>query len=115
ILGRTDDMLIVRGVNVFPSQVERVLLEFDEVAPQYQIVVDRKKHELDTFEVLVEAVESFSQADDPARLESLENRIQHRLHEALVTHCKVSVLKPRSIERSTGKAARVVDRRKIGG
>jgi len=60
VLGRTDDMLIVRGVNVFPSQVEKVLLEFDEVAPQYQIVVDRKKHELDTFEVLVEGTESFA-------------------------------------------------------
>ncbi len=115
VLGRTDDMLIVRGVNVFPSQVEKVLLEFDEVAPQYQIVVDRKKHELDTFEVLVEAAESFSQANDPPRLEALQKNIQHRLHEALVIHCKVSVVKPRSLERSTGKAARVVDRRKISG
>ncbi|HEY6170394.1 MAG TPA: AMP-binding protein, partial [Verrucomicrobiae bacterium] len=115
VLGRTDDMLIVRGVNVFPSQVEKVLLEFGEVAPQYQIVVDRKRHELDSFEVRVEGTETFSKSAGPARLDELEKRIQHRLHEALVIHCKVTVMKPRSLERSIGKAVRVVDRRKLGG
>ena len=110
VLGRTDDMLVVRGVNVFPSQVEKVLLEFDEVAPQYQIVVDRKRHELDTFEVLVEGTDSFERTHS----KELEEKIQKRLHEVLLIHCKATVMKPRSIERSIGKAVRVVDRRKPG-
>ena len=109
VLGRTDDMLIVRGVNVFPSQVEKVLLEFDEVAPQYQIIIDRKRHELDSFEVLVEGLDSFDRTFGV----ELEGKIQKRLLDALLIHCKVTVMKPRSLERSAGKAVRVLDRRKL--
>jgi phenylacetate-CoA ligase len=113
VLGRTDDMLIVRGVNVFPSQIEKLLLEFDELAPQYQIIVDRPRHQLDTLEVQVEATDAFFQSADSTRVIDLEKRIQKHLHGALVVHGKITVLKPHSLERSIGKAKRVVDRRNL--
>jgi phenylacetate-CoA ligase len=113
VLGRTDDMLIVRGVNVFPSQIERVLLEFSELEPHYQIIVDRGKHELDTLEVWVEGADSLFMPVDTDHIEELEQRIKTRLQEALIIGCTVKLMKPRTIERSLGKAVRVVDRRQL--
>jgi phenylacetate-CoA ligase len=113
VLGRTDDMLIVRGVNVFPSQIERVLLEFGELEPHYQIIVDRGRHELDTLEIWVEAADDLFMPVDIDRLEALAQGIQTRLKEALVIHCTVKLMKPRTIERSQGKAVRVVDKRQL--
>ncbi|MBN1995230.1 MAG: phenylacetate--CoA ligase [Anaerolineae bacterium] len=113
VLGRTDDMLIIRGVNVFPSQIERVLLEFSELEPHYQIMVDRGRHELDTVEIWVEGVDRLFMPVDPQRLETLEKEIEERLHQALVIHCTVKLMKPQSIERSLGKAKRVIDRRQL--
>jgi phenylacetate-CoA ligase len=113
VLGRTDDMLIVRGVNVFPLQIERVLLEFSELEPHYQIIVDRGKHELDTLEIWVEGIDSLFMPIDPHRIERLEREIEERLHESLIISCTVKLMKPQSIERSLGKAKRVVDKREL--
>jgi phenylacetate-CoA ligase len=111
ILGRTDDMLIVRGVNLFPSQVEQVLLRIDGVEPHYQILVDRKD-QLDYLEVRVEMNESLF-SDEVKFIETKEKEIEHALQEALLVHSKVKLVEPRSIERSEGKAKRIVDKRKI--
>lgn len=113
VLGRTDDMLIVRGVNLFPSQIERVLLEFKEVEPHYQIIVDRGRHELDTLEIWVEAIDALFMPVDTARVEALQKRIQARLREVLIIHSTVKLMKPRTIERSQGKAVRIVDKRRL--
>jgi phenylacetate-CoA ligase len=113
VLGRTDDMLIVRGVNVFPSQIERVLLDFSELEPHYQIIVDRGKHELDTLEIWVEGIDSLFMPVDPHRIENLEQKIKERLKESLIISCTVKLMKPQSIERSLGKAKRVVDKRQL--
>ncbi|MCL4298690.1 MAG: phenylacetate--CoA ligase [Anaerolineae bacterium] len=114
VLGRTDDMLIVRGVNVFPSQIERVLLEFGELEPHYQIIVDRGRHELDTLEVWVEGADSLFMPVETQLIQELEQKIKIRLHEALIINCSVKLMKQRSLERSMGKAVRVVDKRKMG-
>jgi phenylacetate-CoA ligase len=113
VLGRTDDMLIVRGVNVFPSQIERVLLEFSDLEPHYQIIVDRGQHELDTLEVWVEGADRLFMPVDTRHIELLERDVQTRLKEALIIHCSVKLMKPQTIERSLGKAVRVVDKRQL--
>lgn len=113
VLGRTDDMLIVRGVNVFPSQIEQVLLEFEELEPHYQIIIDRARHELDTLEVWVEGAERLFRLVDIARIEALEHKVKTRLQQALIISCSVKLMKPRTIERSLGKAVRVVDKRQL--
>jgi phenylacetate-CoA ligase len=97
VVGRTDDMLIIRGVNVFPSEIERALLSVPELAPHYQLVVERPEH-LDTLTVQVEG------SADPADVEALLTR-------ALGLTASVEVLPPGSIPRSEGKALRVIDRR----
>ncbi len=108
--GRSDDMLIVKGVNVFPSQIEAVLLE-QGYTSNYQIIVDRVKT-TDTIEVLVEMTpESFS--DNLGRLAENEKKLVGALKAMLGILVKVRLVEPKSIERSTGKAVRVIDRRKI--
>ncbi len=111
IMGRTDDMLIVRGVNIFPSQVEQVLLKIDGVEPHYQILVDRKGA-LDYLEVRVEMNETLF-SDEIRYIEIKEKEIEHALKEELLVYSKVKLVEPRSIERSEGKAKRVVDVRNI--
>jgi phenylacetate-CoA ligase len=111
ITGRTDDMLIIRGVNVFPSQVESVLLEFGEAAPHYLLVVDRKSN-LDRLEVWVEVSGSFF-SDQVRRLEELESRLQERIESVLGISAAIRLVEPNTIPRSEGKAKRVVDRREI--
>lgn len=108
ITGRTDDMLIIRGVNVFPSQVESVLLSIPEVAPYYFIVVDRV-HNLDTIEIQVELKE-FS--DEIRKMEALERKIAHEVLSALGISANIRLVAPGTIERSEGKAKRVLDKRK---
>ena len=110
VLGRTDDMLIIRGVNVFPSQVEHVLLEFEELEPQYVIYVDREKDRLDALEVRVEASSRFY-AQGPAAVEALQVKIRKAMQETLYVSTAVKVVEPGGVERSAGKARRVVDRR----
>jgi len=109
ITGRTDDMLIIRGVNVFPSQIESILLDIEGTAPHYLIVVDRIDS-LDVMEVWVEiSGEVFS--DEIKVLEKLEKRIQHEIHSMLGLTATVKLVEPKTIERSEGKAKRVVDKR----
>ncbi len=112
VLGRTDDMLIVRGVNVFPSQVEHVLLEFRELEPQYVIYVDRRKDSLDTLEVCVEGSAALC-AQGTEAIEDVTKRVTRALLETLFVSTKATVVEPGTIERSGGKAKRVVDRREL--
>ncbi len=113
VTGRTDDMLIIRGVNVFPSQLESVLLEVGQTEPHYLLVVDRKGP-LDTLEVWVEVSEALF-ADQVKGLEGLERRIQREIENTLGIAVKVKLVEPKTIARSEGKAKRVVDRRELGG
>jgi phenylacetate-CoA ligase len=111
IMGRSDDMLIIRGVNVFPSQIESVLLEFGETAPHYHMYVDRENN-TDTFDVHVELrPENFT--DDMSSLLGLAKRIEHRILSVVGIHARIKLVEPRSIERSMGKAKRVTDNRKL--
>ena len=108
--GRSDDMLIIRGVNVFPSQVEAALLTVDGITPNYQIVVDRVDYQ-DTLEILVEVEERFF-SDEIKELEGLTKKIGHTIQQALGLSAKIKLVEPKSIERSMGKAVRVIDKRK---
>jgi phenylacetate-CoA ligase len=111
VSGRTDDMLIIRGVNVFPSQVEHVLVGIEGVEPHYQIVVERQGN-LDTMQVRVEVSEkTFS--DEIRILENLAKKIQVEIKDMLGVTCTVKLVEPRTIQRSEGKAQRVIDKRKI--
>ncbi|HZK24296.1 MAG TPA: phenylacetate--CoA ligase [Oscillospiraceae bacterium] len=110
VTGRTDDMLIVNGVNVFPSQIESVLMEIEEVAPHYLIIVDKKKRYLDELEVRVELnrdrfTGSFRD------LEAVEQKITSRLASVLTVQARVKLVEPKSLERTAGKAKRVIDKR----
>lgn len=109
--GRSDDMLIIRGVNVFPSQIEEVLLKVsgDQITPNYQIVLDRVNNN-DTFDVNVEMSESFF-SDDVGSIERLERTITEQLRSMLGISAKVHLVNPKSIVRSEGKAKRVIDNR----
>ena len=109
--GRSDDMLIIRGVNVFPSQVEAALLEIGEAAPYYMLIVDRVNN-LDTLEVQVEVDEKFF-SDKISELESLTKKIAHAIQQGIGLAVKVKLVEPKTIERSMGKAVRVIDKRKL--
>ncbi|MEL7563384.1 MAG: phenylacetate--CoA ligase [Dehalobacterium sp.] len=109
VTGRTDDMLIIRGVNVFPSQIESVLMEIEGIGPQYQINVYRKGY-LDELEVMVEVADG-KLLESYRELEVLERTIFEQLHKVLTINVKVKLVEPLTIERSPGKAKRVVDMR----
>ena len=110
--GRSDDMLIIRGVNVFPSQIEEVLLRIGgDVTPNYQIIVDRVNN-TDTLDVQVEMSEKFF-ADDVKSIEKIERNIKEQLRSVLGLSAKVTLVNPKSIVRSEGKAKRVIDNRKL--
>jgi phenylacetate-CoA ligase len=111
VIGRTDDMIIIRGVNVFPSQIETVLLQVGEVEPQYQIVVDRSVDYMDELDVVVETPAQIY--GDRERLVQLERRLSYEVQSALGITCKVKLVGPREIARSEGKAVRVVDKRSM--
>ncbi|HLB45892.1 MAG TPA: phenylacetate--CoA ligase [Anaerolineales bacterium] len=111
ILGRTDDMLIVRGVNVFPQLIEKTLLSIEDIEPHYQIVIDRPKDQLDTLEVWVEASPRLFQPIDTRRLDELQGRVANELFHTLGISATVKLMGPKSIQRSEGKARRVVDKR----
>lgn len=110
-LGRSDDMLIIRGVNIFPSQIESVLMEIEEVEPHYLLIVDRVDY-LDQLEVHVEVPEHIF-TGNLRDLEELAEKIKRKIFTLLNISVKVKLVEPRSIERSTGKAKRVIDNRKI--
>ncbi len=109
--GRSDDMLIIRGVNVFPSQIEAALLEMGETTPHYMMIVDRVGN-LDTLEVQVEVEERFF-SDEIKELEKLTKKIAHVIQQAIGLAVKVKLVEPKSIERSMGKAVHVIDKRKL--
>lgn len=109
ILGRSDDMLIIRGINVFPSQVESVILEMPEFSPQYMLVVDRKNN-LDTLEVQVE-LRPDCLSDELGQMIELRNRLAGRLKSVLSISADVKLMEPNSIPRSEGKSKRVIDKR----
>jgi len=111
VTGRTDDMLIIRGVNVFPSQVEHVLMGIKGVEPHYQIVVEREGN-LDTMQVQVEVSENIF-SDEIRVLENLANKIKADIKDYLGVTCSVKLVEPKTIQRSEGKAQRVFDRRKM--
>ena len=108
--GRTDDMLIIRGINVFPSQVEHVLLSLN-MEPNYQIIVDRKNN-LDTMEVQVEMSDQMF-SDKVRNLEDVEHNIAAALQSTLNIAAKIRLVEPKSLPRSEGKAKRVIDKRHI--
>lgn len=110
-VGRSDDMLIIRGVNVFPSQIESVLLEMSETKPHYLLVVDRENN-LDTIEIQVEVEEQFF-SDEVKELENLRRRIHANISSLLGLSASIRLVEPGTIERSMGKAQRVVDKRKL--
>ena len=110
LFGRTDDMLIIRGVNVFPSQIEHALIEIEGTDPHYLIVVERGPTYLDEVELLVEVKrELFS--DETKTLETLRHRIESVMKSKLGIQLRVKLVEPKTIERSVGKAKRVIDRR----
>ncbi len=111
ILGRSDDMLIIRGVNVFPSQVESVILELPEFEPHYVIHVDRINN-VDTFQVQVEVRPEYY-SDEMNKILELKKKITDRLQSVIGLQPDVKIVEPRSIERSMGKAKRVFDNRKL--
>lgn len=111
VKGRTDDMLIIRGVNVFPSQIESVLLEIEHAKPHYLLVVDRVGS-LDQLEVQVEIDEQIF-SDEIRALEALEHHIQKEIESTLGLVVKVKLVEPRTIERSMGKSVRVIDNREL--
>jgi phenylacetate-CoA ligase len=111
VRGRSDDMLIIRGVNVFPSQIEALLMEIEGVEPHYQIVVDRRGA-LDDIEVRVEVEEEMF-SDEVKVLARLSEKIAARMRSILGISAKITLVEPRSIERSQGKAKRVIDRRHL--
>lgn len=109
--GRSDDMLIIRGVNVFPSQVETALLEIAGTTPHYLMVVDRVNN-LDTLEVQVEVEESFF-SDEVKEMEKLTKKIASALQSALLIAVKVKLVEPKSLERFEGKSTHVIDKRTL--
>ncbi len=113
VMGRSDDMLIIRGVNVFPSQIEAVLVGIEGLEPHYQLIVDRVGT-LDTLEVQVEVTESrFANADEVKVLQNLEKQISKDLKDYLGISAKVKLVGPKSLQRFEGKASRIVDKRHI--
>jgi phenylacetate-CoA ligase len=112
LFGRTDDMLIVRGVNVFPSQIEQALIEIEGTEPQYMIILNRGESHLDEIELQVEINKEFF-SDETRNLESLRNKIANVMKSKLQIGVKVKLVEPKTIERSVGKARRVIDNRNI--
>ena len=111
ILGRCDDMLIIRGVNVFPTQIEAVILSLKEFEPHYLLTVGREDN-TDTVELKVEVKEEYF-CDEMAQMVSLQKKLEGELRSVIGLGFKVKIVEPRSIERSTGKAKRVIDNRKL--
>lgn len=111
VMGRTDDMLIIRGVNVFPSQIESVLLEIGETEPHYQLIVDRDEN-LDDLEIWVEVSEELF-SDKVRKLEELGSKIKREILSVLGISARIKLVEPKTITRSEGKAKRVIDRRDV--
>ncbi len=105
-------MMIIRGVNVFPSQIESILMEIEESQPHYQIVIDRGEKHLDDVELRVEVEPKFF-SDETRELERISRKISDAMKNRLGVNLRIKLVEPRSIERSMGKAKRVVDKRTL--
>ncbi|MDR1894782.1 MAG: phenylacetate--CoA ligase [Spirochaetales bacterium] len=114
LMGRTDDMLIIRGVNLFPSQIEEILIQLEETEPHYQIVVDRGQKYLDEIEVWVEVQERFF-SDETKNMEKLRQKISSEMKSRLGVNALIKLVEPKTIARSEGKAKRVIDKRTLVG
>jgi phenylacetate-CoA ligase len=112
IKGRTDDMIVVRGINVFPSQIEHVLVGIEGTQPHYQIIVDRQAHKLDEVEVMVEVEPRFF-SDEIKRLNEIRDKIRKEIENVLSIGVKVTLVEPKTIERSMGKSKRIIDKRAL--
>jgi len=110
VTGRTDDMMIIRGVNVFPSQIESILMETKGTLSHYQLVVDRVNN-LDTLEVWVEIGEEFF-SDEIKVLQQFSKSLERSIKDIIGVSAKVKLVEPKTLERSQGKAQRVIDKRK---
>jgi len=111
VMGRSDDMLIIRGVNVYPSQIEAILVETDGLTPHYQIVVDRVDN-LDQMTVAVELSEDFLASGEVRKIQAMSRQLNHRIKEFLGVSAEIRLVEPRSLARSEGKAQRVTDNRR---
>ena len=111
ITGRSDDMLIIRGVNVFPSQIESVLLQTKEVEPHYHINVDRINN-LDVMEIVIELSPNVS-IDEISHVEEIRRKLASDMASALSVSAKITLVSPGTVARSEGKAKRITDRRKL--
>ena len=109
--GRVDDMLIIRGVNVFPSQIEAALTDVEEVTPHYMMIVDRVNN-LDTLEIQLEVAPKFY-TDEIRKIEALTKKISHVIQQALGINAKIKLVEPQTLVRSEGKAVHVIDKRKL--
>ncbi|MBV9228857.1 MAG: AMP-binding protein [Chloroflexi bacterium] len=114
VRGRTDDMLIVRGVNVFPTQIEQILLTYPGLTSNYQIIVDRQRDQLDELEVWVEVDEMLHRQGSQVT-SSLQATVTEDLRQALGVHAHVLLVEPHHLPRSEGKVKRVIDRRQLTG
>jgi phenylacetate-CoA ligase len=112
VMGRSDDMLIIRGVNVYPSQVESVLVGIEGLEPHYQLLVEREGN-LDTLEVQVELKESMFESGEIRALQGLEKKIRKDIKDYLGVSAKVKLVEPKTLQRFEGKARRVIDKRTI--
>ncbi len=109
VKGRSDDMLVIKGVNVYPSQIESVIVGIEKISPYYQLVVGKKGY-TDTLEVHVELIDE-SLLETFSELEKVENQIKAKIHSSLGLDCKIKLREPNSIERTSGKAKRIIDTR----
>jgi len=109
VRGRSDDMMIIRGVNVFPSQIEAVLMTIHGIGPHYQIIVTTE-HFMDQIEVQVELIDA-SRLESYRELEELTTEIRHKIRTVLQIDVRVKLLSPQTLERTAGKAKRVIDLR----
>lgn len=112
LLGRNDDMMIIRGVNVFPSQIENILMKIEGTEPHYQIIIDRGQTHLDQVELQVEVEESFF-SDEMKDLDNISKTIRREMKDQLGVSLDVKLVGPKTIERSMGKAKRVIDKRQM--
>ena len=110
VLGRSDDIIIIKGVNIFPSQVESILMEAEGVEPRYQIILDRVEG-LDTLEINVEVNEKVF-SDEIKILQNISSKIERKIREIIGVTAKVKLVAPESLQPKAGKALKVIDRRK---
>jgi phenylacetate-CoA ligase len=111
VTGRTDDMLKIRGVNVFPSQIESILLQVEGIEPHYLIIVDRERH-LDDLEIWIEVSEAVF-SDEMRKMEALQKKVKDEVEATLGIGVRIKLVEPKSIARTEGKAKRVMDRREL--